>query len=451
MYLASIPNPGNTGAAPKFLHSDDQALIERWLRAENRVGLSIYDCPNPLKPGAARHGKESLAAIEELFWDIDFKYIVEAAEQVDARLAQLLLTPSLLVDSGHGRHPRCRLKEPIPFNDANFERACIVQEKLITYFAADPQVRPWSLLRRPGTLNSKYEPHVVCRILQEGPTVDLTELEELCELVEGAPLLTRKQQATNGHDRAEGEPRPADPVDVEAEFASICDGGSANKAQCRIIPSLLRKAMHPEDVLTMVVDGTMQAAERHGLPWTREAERRHVTERIKSMYSSLLLKDYDHTAGIIPDWLPGDFHAAWIERLQAGRRPTVCHAAHIGWHIRSFETKTDSPRDKSGTGIPYSQARAKTLELRPFKAFDVATLPPRSWLYGKHYQRKTVSLTAGPGGMGKSSEDLVEAIAMATARSLLGEQPGERLKCWYHNGEDNAQEIDRRIAAICQH
>jgi len=50
-----------------------------------------------------------------------------------------------------------------------------------------------------------------------------------------------------------------------------------------------------------------------------------------------------------------------------------------------------------------------------------------------------------------SSEDLVEAIAMATARSLLGEQPGERLKCWYHNGEDNAQEIDRRIAAICQH
>ena len=32
--------------------------------------------------------------------------------------------------------------------------------------------------------------------------------------------------------------------------------------------------------------------------------------------------------------------------------------------------------------------------------------------------------------------DLVEAIAMATARNLLGEQPEERLRVWYHNGED---------------
>jgi RecA-family ATPase len=62
-----------------------------------------------------------------------------------------------------------------------------------------------------------------------------------------------------------------------------------------------------------------------------------------------------------------------------------------------------------------------------------------------------VSLTAGPGGMGKSSLDLVEAIAMATCRNLLGEQPEERLRVWYHNGEDPLDEINRRIAAICQH
>src|SRR5262245_59633969 len=129
-------------------------------------------------------------------------------------------------------------------------------------------------------------------------------------------------------------------------------------------------------------------------------------------------------------------------------RPSVMPPTLVG--ISAVSKPRQTARETSqGQASPYSQARAKTLELRPFKAFDVATLPPRSWLYGKHYQRKTVSLTAGPGGMGKSSEDLVEAIAMATARSLLGEQPGERLKCWYHNGEDNAQEIDRRIAAIC--
>jgi RecA-family ATPase len=62
------------------------------------------------------------------------------------------------------------------------------------------------------------------------------------------------------------------------------------------------------------------------------------------------------------------------------------------------------------------------------------------------------SVTHGrAGGMGKSSNDMVEAIAMATARNLLGEQPEERLRVWYHNGEDPREEIDRRLVAICQH
>src|SRR5262249_5283391 len=59
--------------------------------------------------------------------------------------------------------------------------------------------------------------------------------------------------------------------------------------------------------------------------------------------------------------------------------------------------------------------------------------------------------TAAPGGFGKTSLCMVEAVAMATGRKLLGEQPLERLKVWYHNGDDDINEIDRRVAAICQH
>ena len=40
---------------------------------------------------------------------------------------------------------------------------------------------------------------------------------------------------------------------------------------------------------------------------------------------------------------------------------------------------------------------------------------------------------------------------MATCRDLLGEQPTQRLKVWFHNGEDNLEELRRRVAAICQH
>ena len=91
------------------------------------------------------------------------------------------------------------------------------------------------------------------------------------------------------------------------------------------------------------------------------------------------------------------------------------------------------------------------LRLRAFVPIDPATLPPRAWLYGRHYQRRTVGVTASPGGSGKTSLVMVEAVAMATIRNLLGEQPPERLRVWYHNGEDSRDELNRRLLAICQH
>ena len=102
-----------------------------------------------------------------------------------------------------------QLKEAIACDDPEFERACALQAALIEYLGADPQVRPWSLLRLPGTLNSKHDPHVPCAIKASGPVVDISELREMAELVEGTTLLTRKPKATNGHARAEGEPGAA--------------------------------------------------------------------------------------------------------------------------------------------------------------------------------------------------------------------------------------------------
>ncbi len=46
---------------------------------------------------------------------------------------------------------------------------------------------------------------------------------------------------------------------------------------------------------------------------------------------------------------------------------------------------------------------------------------------------------------------MVEGVAMATGRNLLGEQPTARLCVWYHNGEDSREELNRRLLAICKH
>jgi RecA-family ATPase len=211
--------------------------------------------------------------------------------------------------------------------------------------------------------------------------------------------------------------------------------------------------------LEFVVNATMEVAERKGLGWTRDVEVAAVRRRILSGYNNLLLKGYDPATGVIPSWLPGEFHEAWVDRLQEGERP-VFRFNRGGFHIQAQYKNSpeaggapEAEGSEAKEGGPKTQkpAGGRVLELRPFAPIDVARLPPRSWLYGKHYQRRTVSLTAGPGGMGKSSLNLVEAIAMATARNLLGEQPEARLRVWYHNGEDPSIEIDRRVVAILQH
>jgi RecA-family ATPase len=74
----------------------------------------------------------------------------------------------------------------------------------------------------------------------------------------------------------------------------------------------------------------------------------------------------------------------------------------------------------------------------------------RRWLYGKHYIRKFISATLAAGGLGKSSLDLVEAIAIATGINLLGVPVPDRLRVAYW-GEDPADEIERRVGAILKH
>jgi hypothetical protein len=379
-YIVSIPNPDVEGN-PKTLRSDDDNLIARWVKAEDRPGFSVYNCPNPLKSGAATHGKDSIAAIVQIFVDTDFKDIVESAEQVDEKLANLLLPASEIVDSGHGRHVKYNLKEPIPADDPAFARACAVQATLIEYLAGDPQVRPWSL-RRTGTTNSKLKPHVPCQVLHRNDVaVDLTELEELCDIVKDAALLTYKEKPKgNGSDSSSdigdgAMPDERGPVDVETEIASICDGATANAAQCRIIPALLRKTMHPAEVLDYVVDATMARAKQCSLAWTREIEVTVVRRRIVSSYNNLLLKDCDPADGVIPVWLPGEFHEAWIARLEAGQHP-VFGFNRGGFYIRK----------RQGDGKKESDAETDIETDTGSSANDPAAIATLGWCRGKERQ-----------------------------------------------------------------
>ena len=87
----------------------------------------------------------------------------------------------------------------------------------------------------------------------------------------------------------------------------------------------------------------------------------------------------------------------------------------------------------------------------PFKWRDPSTFPRRQFVYGRHYARKFLSVTAAQTKVGKSSLCLVEAVAMASGRDLLGIQPSRPMRVWYWNGEDPQEEIERRVLSICLH
>jgi len=113
---------------------------------------------------------------------------------------------------------------------------------------------------------------------------------------------------------------------------------------------------------------------------------------------------------------------------------------HRAQEDREFDERRGASSEKT--------AEARAFRATPYTWRDPRTIPPRAWLYDRHYIRRFVTSTIAPGGLGKSSLALVEAIAMATGRNLLGAVVQRPLRVWYWNGEDPREEVERRVAAI---
>jgi hypothetical protein len=81
---------------------------------------------------------------------------------------------------------------------------------------------------------------------------------------------------------------------------------------------------------------------------------------------------------------------------------------------------------------------------------ELEHIPPRDWLYASHYIKNYATCTVSPGGVGKTALAMVEALAMATGKPLLGYTPWTKLKVWYV-GEDDRPELLRRFRAVMLH
>ena len=146
-----------------------------------------------------------------------------------------------------------------------------------------------------------------------------------------------------------------------------------------------------------------------------------------------------------------------------GSPPRDLHVGTIFWMARENGWKTtyesdrilDRPQRKTEnidpeTGEVLGESIDDGLASR-FIWIDPAKFPRRRFLYGTSYIRKFLSVDVAPGGVGKSSLALVELLAIASGKDLLGITPTETGCVWYHNGEDPLEEVDRRIIGAALH
>lgn len=75
----------------------------------------------------------------------------------------------------------------------------------------------------------------------------------------------------------------------------------------------------------------------------------------------------------------------------------------------------------------------------------------RRWILGWRYIRKFATAIIAPGGVGKSTLSIVDALAICSGRELIGEKVHETGTVWIHNAEDPLEEIELRVAAAMQY
>jgi hypothetical protein len=450
-FICSLPNPGTKGSHRQFM-SDDPAALDAWAKREDVPGRSVYDCVNPLIPSATRRALDTVAEVVCLHVDIDFKTVVEDADTVDQRLRQLPLPPTEVRTSGGGRHVFWFLREPIRHDDPDYGPTATLLKRLTHCLGGDPAPAHFAaLLRRPGTHNTKYGEPILCQTLWDsGGAVDPGDIVAMLDLLQDTPLLTHKSNgASSANDHVNGE---KEPVDVEARLAHMQWQGAGNTGinitQRDCSAKMLHEGIAVEEVVAHILEETRRAVARDPTTdWNWDEEK----IRVEGLCYRFINQHHE-LSHLLPDHLRTKFEKIASE----GGDPAVFRPFGLRtWHVRANRSGPGKCRQQgrkdTATGAPAEGMEVPTWPT-PYSCRDVSQIPRRKFILGQHYLKGAVSITASPGGVGKSTLSLLDAISLAIGRDLLaGEDLSERRRVWIWNAEDDVDEMERRVVGICTH
>jgi len=152
----------------------DLKQVEEYVRSGTG---DVFHGVNTRRPGATSGKKEDVYEITCIVGDVDFK--TTPPEKFEKTLREFRHPPTILVDSGNGRHPYWFLKSPILLNGDAKQVDLIegIGRGLGKVFGGDSVHDISRVLRTPGRRNSKYPDNRICRIISpDGPEYEFEDL-----------------------------------------------------------------------------------------------------------------------------------------------------------------------------------------------------------------------------------------------------------------------------------
>jgi hypothetical protein len=485
--VESLPN--RRGGGPihyEYVRNEEE--LTAFLAKYDHPGRALYRSVANLRDEAERRNKENVESTHFVWTEIDYKDHPDVEpEEIRRRIEASPKRPTILILSGHSLHLYWQLKETTDAAPGPAQTRLEDALKLAAdYVGGDSQVAEAArLMRLPGSHNTRKEGERLLVTIAEhnGRTYELDELTDFW--LEAQPILPKPalKPKTNGKAREGDEGGEySGSIDVESRLEQMTFEGPGNSkihiTQRDVTRKLTEEGCPVEETVERVMAVTRKAA--LGDPDHAKWDWREEEHDVRKLCLDWINKKMAEDGWDLSHCLADELYDKWAAIRNKGGLPQVsCNKYGYfvldknQWNERNRQTRAENAAKKANGGAAdvdstpeadnvNGEKRAKNdgekawekrkqaILLKPYVRIDPKDLPPRQYLYGHHYQRGVVSCTAAPGGSGKTQKKLTEAIAMATCRNLLGEQPEARCKVWYHNGEDNLHEINRRIIAICQ-
>jgi hypothetical protein len=256
----------------EWVKASELANLTEALTSHNLDGQNIYFGANPRARGGS--SARDVARYNSLFVDFD-NVSMDYARRIISEAA--LPVPTAEILSGHGVHFYWRLEEPI--EDA--ETWASYQRGMIAACGSDPKIKDAPrVMRLPGFLNVKYEPHVECKLVRliQGHLCSLEDfpIQPLEATVPPASALPSEIQDGTA------EPHPATLYFMKSGapagernsrlFSCACDLGGRGYSEEEAMSMLVRPAMNSGLTPTEIEQSIKSAYDKPRSPRVEDEE-----------------------------------------------------------------------------------------------------------------------------------------------------------------------------------